>query len=386
MNSKSFLTLIMRLSVYFLPLMMFSACHDTPRPDNPDDEVSRTVLVYMVANNDLGQNGFATDDLREMMSAVNAGALGKNGRLLVYRNSHDGEPDRLVELLPDSVEQLLVTYSGDGLLSIDVERMRRVISDSRSIAPAESYGIVFWSHGTGWIEETSSRGPQRSFGLDNRKRMKITSLAEALRPTPFDWIYFDCCHMGVAEVLYELRDAARTIVASTPELPVEGMPYDVNIFEFFKSDADMVKAASNTYDYYMTDPRATTRSLGIAVYDMDKFEALASATADIMSSGLSLPDDYVRVRYGRGSLASTIFDMRDYIMALGPESSLLARWQRAYDDAVVYHASTPVCYGLDMSKFTGMGCYIVEGRDDIVRGYENYQWYRDVTSLNPNLK
>lgn len=373
------------LFTIFAALILTACGSKGDEPPRPDDNVSRTLLVYMIADCDLGYNGWAERDLAEMRYAVDHGLNG--GRVLVFHNA-PGAHDRLVELMPDSTMREIVDYEGDGLSALSVERMKQVIADSRREAPAAEYGLVVWGHGTGWIEETSSRsdGPQRSIGLSDGRRMKVTSFAEALTDTPFDWIYFDLCHLGVIEAVYELRHVAKTIVASTTELPLEGMPYKENLPHFFKPTADLVAAAGSTYDYYMNSPEATTRSCSIAVYDTEALDAFADATAAIMAAAPKLPYNYKPIQYGRGSRSGTIFDMREYIMATDAPQELKTAWDAAYDDLIVYTAATPTSYGFDMSKFTGLGSHIVETMDDVKLGYGNFQWWTDVVSKNPDLR
>ena len=349
---------------------MLAACGNNDEPEPPEEDLTdRTVLVYMTANCDLGVNGWAMADLREMMSAVANGALDGGGRLLVYHDIPNNGDTRLVELLPDSTERVVKTYDGT-MTATDAARMREVMADARAEAPSASYGLVLWGHGTGWLEESSSRsdGPLRSFGNDGGRRMKITTLAGVLNDFPSDWIYFDCCHMGTVEVAYELRKAATFIVASTPELPLEGMPYDKNVPLFFKRDAaDLEGAAHNTYSYYMDDPRASCNYCTISLVDTRKLDALADATRAILSTGPALPDTYTPRGYARRSIAGTIYDMGDYMMALETTDGLKTAWNQAYKEAVPYHVTTPWCYGFDMSHFTGLGCHIVETSADIAR-------------------
>ncbi len=387
---KKFLLLLNRwlpCAAFMITLLVgLSSCED--EPDGPvKPAVSRTVLVYMVANNDLGQYGWEKADLREMTQAMTQGATENGGDLLVYRNSYGETYDRLVRLLPDGTEEVLKVYDDDDLCSVDSERLHRVLGDTRSFAPNDSYGIIFWSHGTGWIEESSARSgiSTLSFGSDKSRRMKITSLARALESFHHDWIYFDCCHMGTVEIIYELRNAASQIVASTTELPLEGMPYHLNIPEFFRETPSMSTAAANTYQYYNETPGVSDQSCCIAVYETSAMEDFATATADLFAASAPLESIYRGIDYTRNSLSGTIFDMRDYIMALEAPASLKTEWDNAYSRVISYYAATPKCYGIDMSAFTGLGCYIVTDPLDIRKGYANYQWYNDVVTKNPNI-
>lgn len=370
---------------------LFSSCdNDDPVPE-PD--FSRTVLVYMVADNSLGSVfGSDADNLSQMETAVMRGALDGGGRLLVY---HDGSstPPQLLDMTTSG--RVVLREYDESVSSLDPERMHQVIDDARAVAPADDYGLVLWSHGTGWIESSSSRSVEaspQSFGQDKTPstvEMKISTLADALSGAGggFSFIYFDCCFMATVEVAYELRRCTDAIIAHATELPVEGMPYTVNIPEMFRHDINLEMIARNTRDYYMSSS-ASNNSCAISLIDTSKLDALADATKAIMATGAVAAYDYNPVRFFRsGGANSHTYDMGDYINALDVDASLLEVWNAAYRAVVPYYGSTPVSYTLDMSRFTGLGCYIVRSSSDAsLLGYRNQSWWTDVVSHNPSLK
>lgn len=361
----------------------------SPRPDN-----QRTVLVYMIADNSLGGSSLMVDtqNLLQMQRAARNGAI-RNGRLLVFHDPYGADKaPSLLEITAEGSKELKAYDTG--VSSTDPDFMRSVLDDVASIAPAEQNWLVLWSHGTGWIETSDSRSaaqavPQ-SFGQDLhpvRREMKVSTLARALGEGRYDVIYFDCCFMGCVEALYELRYAAREIVASATELPVEGMPYDVNVFAMFDEKAGAATLAANTLDYYLTGENVSTRSCTIAVVDTEALDALAAATKKVMQTGAVAPYSYTGVpffrRYG---VNSRTWDMGHYINSLDVEASILREWNAAYSAAVTYYGSTPVSYGLDMTNFTGIGCNIVRTAADAdVDGYRNQSWWKDVVMHNPSL-
>ncbi|MDE5572307.1 MAG: hypothetical protein K2I94_00915, partial [Muribaculaceae bacterium] len=60
---------------------------DEPEPEPVSDPTPRTVLVYLLANNSLGDSGFDYKDLMEMEAAK--GDLGRS-RGVVYYEQNDG--------------------------------------------------------------------------------------------------------------------------------------------------------------------------------------------------------------------------------------------------------------------------------------------------------
>ncbi|MCM1109803.1 MAG: clostripain-related cysteine peptidase [Clostridium sp.] len=368
---------IQRILLGIAAIFLMAACHE--KDETPT--VNRTVLVYMVAQNNLGQQGFDRFDLDEMESAVAAGALRNGGRLFIYRNASDGSTT-LSELKKDGTYAICREYSatGETAASLDPQRMSEVVDLAASLGGNAPMGLVLWSHGTGWMDESVTR----SFGLVGRARMSLTDLSAALEGKNLDWIYFDCCHMGTVEVFYELRNSARRIVASATELPVNGMPYDLNLPVFFaEGETDLVRAARNTFEYYDRMQSSADRFCTMAVVETNRLDGLATATRRIMEEAVpyDTPGDYWGVRLQRG--ICTIYDMRDYLRSLRPSAEALRLWDAAFDDAVLWWGATPSCLGLDLSDFSGLGCGVILDRSDSsLYGYDQTAWWSDVASHN----
>ena len=178
--------------VMLLVGLLAASCHDDP--ETPTLSEGRTVLVYQVANNNL--NGYSYDDFKEMMDGASRG-LGKGNRLIVYRHTRYEGPS-LVEIT--AKDTVTLKHYDKSLSSVDINRMTEVINDVKRLANTPQYGLVLWSHASGWIEDGIEQSPvKRSFGDDNYKRMNNRDLARALKASGgFDWIYFDCCYIGIA--------------------------------------------------------------------------------------------------------------------------------------------------------------------------------------------
>lgn len=399
--------LLIQQHVFFLLLLAamsaaLSSCVE--KGDGPEiPNVNRTVLVYMVADNSLGAMGYDRLNIDEMLAAAKAGGL-NGGNLLVYHNRRGtatGNVPLLLNITKNGIDTLKRYSDNPDVFSTDPARMREVCDDMRRFASAEDYGLVLWSHGDGWLEPrvaSSQGGVKRAFGQDRNKTMKVIDLAGALEGQNFSWIYFDCCLMGTVEVVYELRNVTRRIVASGTELPLNGMPYDQNVPLFFAvppGGADLVGAAQNTFRWYdaLTGDK---RTCAISVYDTSGFDRLAEATREIMAAGfVNFDVSYWKVQpYDRPSIPiCSLYDMKEYISTMlaaaaiddTTRGTLLARWESAFDECVIYAATTPVLFGdLPMSTYCGLGCFIImQPSEATYRGYKNQSWYRDVISTAP---
>lgn len=364
-----------------------SSCHHNDTPDDPSDTSSRTVLVYIVATNNLGSSGYDTNDITEMELAIKAGDLA-GGRWLVYRAAADGSAPTLTEYT-DNGTKLLKTYD-TGTLSVTSARMNEVISDTKTFAPSDSYGLVLWSHASGWqedgIDEKAEKARPLSYGSDFGEKMNVTTLASVLEGKEFDYVYFDCCYMSTIEVAYELRHAVRYVIGSPSELPVDGTRYDLNMRHMINgSEQALVKAAANTYAHYSSLPSAIDRTCTMAVIRTDRLDELAEATSAIYDvTPLPHPGDQVTNYRSRYSRQGKSIDFGEYVSALAVASkvdaALVSRFEKAIGAAVVYKAATEKIWNeYPVYSTSGLATYVFNNPADYdINGYPALQWAMDV--------
>lgn len=377
----SYLLLLMCVTVLSSALTSCGGDEPKPAPEPVADPVSRTVLVYMVADNSLGTRRYDIADLEEMISA--AGKL-NGGRVLVYWNCVMTEdyPPRLIEILPEGGKELKKYADDPTITSVDPERFREVMADMKSYAPADDYGLVLWSHSNGWVGPYyPGNDKYRAWGDDRGYHITLPSLAEALKGEKFSFIYFDSCNMGNIESIYEMRALTDRIVASPTELGQDGMPYDLNLPCFFEKVPDLEQAALNTFRSYADDDAACQ----MAVYDLTKLPAFVEATRAIFDGLSAHPADYSGLqRFNRAGETCYTFDMESYMELIATPAQLEA-WRTALGALVTYHDSTPYAIGgLRIDRCCGLGSYVVRSESDIDwRGYSSMAWWNDVVSRAP---
>ena len=227
--------------------------------------VPRTVLVYMVAGNNLYKN--AKEDIAEMLAVTTE----INGNLLVYLDAPDNSVDSVPKLIKiqNGKIQILKKYEQQNSASREV--LELVINDVMTTFPTSEYGLVLWSHGTGWLPEgifnslkKKVNSVQRTFGLDNDNEMEFIELSQAL-PNKFEFILFDACLMGNIEVLYQLRNKANYIIASPTETLVAGFPYTQTIPLLFQNEIDYSRVAETYVNYYECQSKSVLKSASLSV-------------------------------------------------------------------------------------------------------------------------
>ena len=245
--------------------------------------------------------------------------------------------------------------------------MQTVIGDMMSAYPSESYGIIFGSHGSGWLPTiTGTRSIGQDGGRYSSDTALIPELAEVLRtvnPQKFDFVLFDACMMGCAEVYYELKDAARYCIASVLDIPAAGFPY-ASVMPYLYENAikDYLEPICKDYiDYYNYIGWGT-----ISAVDCNQMEGLAEAVRSVILSNqdsLKNVDTADLQQYGKGSSSfkGYAYDMLQFIGKLcggmAPDD-----FTQQLKKTVIYtdytHDPTSSLYRIDGDNYSGMGMYI----------------------------
>jgi len=325
----------------------------------------------MAADNNLNKQ--ALRDIEEMLAVE----IPSKYNLLVYIDTPYDNPN-LLKITKGKIDTLK-QYGTQ--TSVSQQVLKSIIGETFSLFPSESYGLVLWSHGTGWLPEGIydyiKETNVRSFGKDNNKEMEITDLAEAL-PENLDFIIFDACLMSGVEVLYQLRDKAKIIIASPTETLVAGFPYEKTIPLLLMPEPNYGEIALTYMEYYK-NRNGNLQSASIAVIDTKELEPLANLAKNIMKNEANLvcPNRELIQRYDTREPA-LLFDFEDYLEHLISNENDLAALRKQISKAVIYNDFTP--YFLDefsIEKSCGIGIYIPFANDVLYGQYSLLDWYKD---------
>lgn len=406
------------LLLLVLSFTLFS-CGNDDEPEIPQANQGRTVLAFFWADNDL--NDVLRNNIRYMISGLQN--MTKPAALVVYwdgKSSDANWPDPTIikyvtdgkgninDLSKEEVSSLITDasssvydYIGIGTVektypsqtSTEKSVMRTVIADMMGCCRSESYGIVFGSHGSGWLPTITGR----SIGVDgaNANTARIPELAQALQeanPQKFDFVLFDACMMGSAEVYYELRNATKYCVASLLDVPGDGFPYTNILPYLYQSDLTAaLKSVCDTYVNYYNRVYWGTASL----VDCGKMEDLAAVTKEVLLAyqdnmkdvDVEALQEYGRERGFNTNFVGNAYDMVQYIETLcGGE--VPADFNSVFNQTVLYTNYTPVVgtycdyYQIDGDNYCGMGMYIPNALTDTKHNlWNNYfktsiAWYR----------
>jgi hypothetical protein len=327
--------------------------------------VSRTIIVYMAADNDLYADALA--DMEEMKQGFSE----KGAGLIVFVDPLDEVP----YLLKISKGKETYIKSYPELNSTDPATMKQIIQEVISLYPASEYGLILWSHGTSWLPA----GPQlRSFGKDSGKEMNLPDLAKAL-PVRFNFILMDACLMGSVEVAYELKDKTDYLIASSTETIYTGFPYDKIIPELLNPQINLKAIAQNYYDYY-NSLQNTYRSATVSVVETQHLPELARQLQLLIEANEVDMSAFDRTSVQRLDIYTEqyTFDLADFINKAFPEADKTA-FLLQLEKSVLYKANTPMFLSeYEINTYCGLSCYIPHPiRNDLNAYYSTLNWFED---------
>ena len=366
--------------------------------DNVEPRKTRTLMVYLAGDNNL--SGHMQKNISSMMSAWKKSY---NANIVIYFDAPNAAPELYTfRFKGKEVEkQVLKTY--EEMDSADPEVLKKILNEMQDLYPSDSYGLILGSHASGWIPSGGFGRSNRmlyaepvltrSFGTDytGPSQMDTRDMAKAI---PFnkenlEFILFDACLMSSIEVLYDLRDKAKYVIASPAELPAPGFPYN-RVMPYFwgkgtNLEKDLVKVCDEFWDYYNTY-NATNRFGTIALIKMDGMEHLFDLTREILQG----KKDYVADIYQKAvycypmveySKYDRFFDLGEYMkyMTEGREG-LYKEYRDFLDNQVVIYknVTNPFYYiSIPEEKFSGIATYIPLGIDewrDETGAYWGFSW------------
>ncbi len=384
------------LSLLFCVAMLVAACHD--EEDNTPVYGSRTVLVYVAANNSLGESSLDSKDIQEMMEGMES-VEGTDNNLLVYLAGYR-KTAKLIRLIKNGKgevkQETVAEYNKQNSVSVDV--MKEVFTTVFSNYPAKSYGIVLWSHGDGWIYYQNPS--TRWWGQDNEGedyRMNILDLHEALSVAPhFDYILFDACYMQSVEVIYQLRDCADYFIGSPTEIPGPGAPYDIVVPALFSQSNPEIDIAKNYYRAYaekydngndMSNDN-WTGGVSISVVKSCEMPALATATKAVVQTASFMQQsnsiDISDILCYDPLRDKNYHDFMGVMRKVQGNEQAFEDYKEAYRKTVVWKNSTVNNYCtysngdgkmVSMDGFEGLSTYILCGKVQDAYYRKFVQWY-----------
>lgn len=390
----------MKKWLYTLLVIVLAACSNEIPEQQPAKRSGRTVLAYLISNNagtsldsDLRNNVIdmytALGNMKESCTLLvfyrpytDDTPLGKPTLMSFYADGRGNINNQAVltgqELTFDAVCSIAEKkeYTMNSQIATDPAVMKKVFTDMQTVAPSDSYGLILGSHATGWMKGNSVQS--KAFGDDGGYNIDIPDLANVLKKSfseKLDFVLFDACMMGNAEVGYELKDVTSHCIASVMETPVYGFPYDQILPYLYTENIDYPAVCHEFMSFNKTNNLWGT----CAVMDCSQMENLASAVKAKLSEWKdALPSVSMRNvqqygAYGWGrDYRYFSYDLLDFFRELGRKSGVknldlneaVSTVQSVLNQAVIAKdclSGTDYEFDgviVDEARFCGIGMYI----------------------------
>lgn len=378
----------------------------------------RSVMVYMVAENTLYPfvygSSHSKGDVMEMLEGCKD--IPDSCELLVYVDDLSKPRIYVIDnkTAVRSVYDLQpeIQYDDDGN-SASPEVLSNALTYMYTKHEARSYGLVLWSHGSGWVDggeytpdEHRQNARKNSFGVDNQMddpsikvgfEMNISDLAGALeRFDNMEFVLFDACFMQTIETLYALRHSADYIIGSPAEIPGLGAPYDKLMASLFAEPFSPDSLARKYYEYYMYEDKDYQGALlsAIETRHLEDFAlATRQAIGDVDLRGVKLIDvlNYFVYDSWRSRTLSGIpdcYDMKGIIQKNIP-SDRYEQWLKALERITAAKYATPTWYScyyyqrmkVDSTQYSGISMYVplqkyIDKSESFTSEYYKTDWYK----------
>jgi len=395
--------------------------NEEPLPEE-SQPVERAILAYIWGDID-GESGLELSDCQ--LDYINKMEAGWNdsyaGSLYVYidpspmfvqfenpvllKIKHDDTPAIVSEVVK---EYEPIEAHGD------ITRYPEVQNDVRAIAPAKSYGLMLFGHGSGIIpfganDDTAVK--TRGMGGDAVKYLENREIAGLTLPD-YEFIIMHACMMASVEVAYELRQKTKYFVASEVSLSSVGWPWHENLsYLYTKPRADLSKFVIHSYEWLYNNLDDSDKYATLSLIDAAQLDNLAVSTKKaLMDSEITLDnikDAFVNKCHltenvlddGKGEEAfqkNFPYAQLDFVDFMRKTGAFTDEWFSAYNKACLMN----VCgFGKDLqmhdvvgnnieSYYNGLSIYPIVALENhfdspsykdyvnyAIRSYRLNQWY-----------
>lgn len=331
------------------------------------------------------------------------------------------------------VSDTLKTF-GTETIAASSSTMRQVLTYVKDEFPAKGYGLVFSSHGSGWLpagyyyspsrfeddhkgEVGTSRqgiaaqsvghprlpvpegdlpdtdpfyGMTRSIGQDYIKgsyyghEMSVSEFADAI-PYHLDYLLFDMCFSGGVEVAYGLKDKADYLGLSPAEVLGDGMFNYTKITSFLlnRETPDLeglFKDSFEMYDKQSGAYRSSTVNL-VRTSGLDNLASVCARMINEYSDTLAdAPVDDIQGYYRQGR--HYFYDLVDIFEKCGASKADLEDLDKAVDGCVIYKNSTgQFLEEYDIKAYSGFSMYLPCAGTPLLDLYYRKEVWNNATRL-----
>lgn len=398
-----------------------------------DSVNKQTILVFMPWTGGSSDTGL-TYYLRNNLDSISQGIIDNKGlsnsRLMVFFSESAGN-SKLYEFQYDATQRTVnrievKAYQGNSYNT--AEGFAEILNEVRQRAEALNYSLIIGAHGCGWtyaddwtnypsrakgsLDSGTAESPVKeeskptnmtpttfSFGdnpnlpltrffgsvnLDGYK-MDVTTLSEGIRQSgmKMQYILFDACYMGNAEVAYELKDVTNYLIASSSEIMARGIPYRTIWRSLNTSTPSYSSIVNSVVNFYKNSNSPYCNLAAIDCRQMDALAAVMKKINNTCTLALSVPLDSIQPLDGFRPALS--YDLKVYVDSLHPNAILKDEFTNQLGKTVKIAAHTDkaitslfVSRGetFDVKSYCGLSISDPSQHPVAIKSREKTSWWR----------
>lgn len=272
------------------------------------------------------------------------------------------------------------------------ETIHEALSTTQKKYPAQSYGVVFSSHGSGWLPPGYYTDPSkfepssgslwslRSIGQDKTPsggtEMDLNDFADAI-PMHLDYCLIDACLSGCVEVAHAFKGKADIVGFSPTEVLADGFDYKNITTHLFARPLDPVEVCREYFAYYNAQS-GSNRSATITAVDTRKMDALEAVCKELFEAyrpilkTMSGGNVQGYFRYDR----HYFYDLRDILVQAGISEQEKTRLDATLSQFIVYQAATDYFLSIPLTRVCGLSMYLPSMGSTYLNNYykEHVSW------------
>lgn len=347
-----------------------------------------SLLAFIISDNNLDDHtDYIENDLVRGLKGCPVGT-----ELFLYVDRQNEAPSlRHLFLLESGQVGVKTIVQYEEQCSTSPQVFREVLNTMISQSSGRRYGLIYWSHGSGWLPglspDNASWTSTRALGTDGIYSMDIDDMDNILsgNRTPY-FTVLDACFMGTIEVAYSLRNSTEYLIASPAETLGAGFSYHLMLPELVNGSRESLARSLNNYlDYCYSDYYGDGTISGMAsLIDCSQVESLASAFKSVLEhSKDNIAKDNIQAF--DCSYPHLYYDLDDYVHSITDDSLSLAYFEKQLEKTVVHKVSTPSVFTqtsgrdsmLTINHFSGLSTYIPGSSPGYDYAYMQTGWYKD---------
>ena len=410
---------------------MSCSVHEWFKPAMPD-HYNKVILLYSAGFNNI--SSFLKDDIEEFKQGMLPRHNSENV-VLVYshfptKGGYNTPSSPTLVRLSCKKDKTVIADTlkifPEGVISASADQLENVLSYINEHFPAESYGMVFSSHATGYLptgyyqntensssiiewsatvgreltavpyiepEYDPSRPMVKSIGQDQvgtygnylSYEINLDDFASAI-PMYLDYILFDACLMGGIEVAYELKDKVGKVGFSQAEVLAYGFCYETLTQHLIGSATPDLEGVCHDYFEQYETQKGVYQSATISLIDCSRLSPLAEGCKGLFKKYSERLDslDHTQVQGFFRDNKHWFYDLESILINAGISEDELSDLHQRLDDCVLYKAHTPKFMDdFDIHTFCGFSMYLpCQGSESLNTFYKTLKWNRDTGLVN----